>query len=235
MSESKAKSVIPVLLDIPHGFEIDGRHFYLQPQTLGTMQITARLMEQMGINLGILVLNPTFETMRIAYTHREKAALLVAYNCTRGKREALDLQRVQEAATYMADHTTLEELALLLMLIIGDNRLRKLKGSLGIDKEQDMLKRAVSAKKNESSYTYGGISVYGGLIGAACEKYHMGFDEVVWDISYYNLQLMMSDASTTVFLSEEERKAANIPKPGAPTIKVCRENLDKIKEMFKEK
>lgn len=227
--------MVPVLLDIPHGFEIAGRHFSLQPQTIGTMQITSRLMELMNINMTLLVLNPTFESLRVAYTQREKSSMLVAYNCTRGKQEALDLQRVQEMATYIADNTDLEELTLLLMLILSDNRLRRLKDDLGISREQDRLRRAMAAKRDSSSYSFGGVSIYGGVIGAACEKFHMKPDEVVWDISYYNLQLMMADASITLYLTEEERKSANLEIKGAPTLKVCRENLDKIKKIFKER
>ena len=40
---------------------------------------------------------------------------------------------------------------------------------------------------------FGGKTIWGTLIDAACERYGWTFDYVVWGISYNNLTLMLKD------------------------------------------
>ena len=61
------------------------------------------------------------------------------------------------------------------------------------------------------SLTFGGKSIYGTLIDTACQRYGWTFEYVVWGISYANLQLLLADSVTSIYLSDEERKRVNIP------------------------
>lgn len=40
----------------------------------------------------------------------------------------------------------------------------------------------------------GGRSLWGSFLDAACERYKWTFDYVMWEISYVNLMMMLSDA-----------------------------------------
>lgn len=42
------------------------------------------------------------------------------------------------------------------------------------------------SKKVQNQYVFGGKSIWGALIDAACERYGWTFDYVVWGISYNN-------------------------------------------------
>lgn len=67
------------------------------------------------------------------------------------------------------------------------------------------------AKDTKNQYVFGGKTIWGALIDAACERYGWTFDYVVWGISYNNLTLMMKDKITSIYLSDEERKKTHIP------------------------
>lgn len=49
------------------------------------------------------------------------------------------------------------------------------------------------------------------MIDTACQRYGWTFEYVVWGISYANLQLLLADSVTSIYLSDEERKRVNIP------------------------
>lgn len=66
------------------------------------------------------------------------------------------------------------------------------------------------AKESNNTYTFGGKSIYGTLIDAACERYKWTFDYVVWEISYTNLQLLLKDKVNSLYLTDEEMKNVHI-------------------------
>ncbi len=67
------------------------------------------------------------------------------------------------------------------------------------------------AKDSKGTFVFGGRTVWGSLIDAACERYGWPYDYVVWGVSYNNLTLMLKDKITSIYLSDEERKKAHIP------------------------
>jgi hypothetical protein len=72
--------------------------------------------------------------------------------------------------------------------------------------------KALKAKKDNGSLTFGGRSIYGQLIDRACERYGWTVEYVVWGISYANLTLMLADQQTSIYLTEDELKKAKIRK-----------------------
>ena len=44
------------------------------------------------------------------------------------------------------------------------------------------------------------------MIDFACQRYGWKMNHLLWEISYANLKMLMADAITTIYLSEEERK-----------------------------
>ena len=60
------------------------------------------------------------------------------------------------------------------------------------------------------SLSFCGKSTYGTLIDWACQRYGWSMEYVVWGISYANLQMLMADSITSVYLSEVERKKLGI-------------------------
>lgn len=102
---------------------------------------------------------------------------------------------------------------------------------LGIDKEKEWQAKAMRAKNNNNSLVFGGKSIYGTLIDTACERYGWTLEYVVWGISYANLQLLLADSVTSIYLSDEERKRINIPKDRRVINADDPANMEKIKAM----
>ena len=72
------------------------------------------------------------------------------------------------------------------------------------------MSEVMKAKSNSNSFNFGGKSIYGALIDAACERYKWTYDYVVWKISYTNLQLMLKDSIKSVYLTDDEMKNVHI-------------------------
>ena len=205
----------------------------MYPQTLGVKLITSEIISKIGINARMLSVNATFECLRMAHTRRREIATMIAYNCV-GSEHVHDIWKVDELASFIADNTDLSELTLLLMLVITDDSLDRLLDKLGIRKENEQKLKYSAAKVNKSTYVFGGVSIYGGLIDIAKEKLNESYHNILWGISYENLKLMLEDATTSIFLTDDERQKNNLPLPGVKPIKVTSSNIEQIKAMFKE-
>lgn len=190
----------------PHGFRVGGRHFCLFPVTLGKMLLLSRLTEGVGIDRDILSANPFLEALRLIETKREECCKIITYH-TLGTREALfNQEQIASRTAYLSKHCGSDDLATLLILCLTWDKTDRLADFLGIKAEQERLRRVMEAKDKGNTLTFGCKSVYGALIGAACERYGWTADYVLWGISYTNLRLMLMDAQQSVYLSDEELK-----------------------------
>ncbi len=115
-------------------------------------------------------------------------------------------------------------------LIYDDRTVRKM---VGMDLDHDRKRKVMSAKKSDGTFVFGGCSIYGSIIDAACERYGWTLEYVVWGISHINLMMMLSDQVSSVFLSKEEKKDAHISNDRDVIMADDKRNNKKILEMFK--
>lgn len=198
-----------VLTDIPIGFEFDKCHFDIYPTTLGKMYLTSQLVESMGIDREILARDPFMEALRIANTKREESCKLIAYYTIKTKEELLN-NCIVDAQRKLISKFTNQDIATLLICILKSNAYQEIAEATGMEKEAARMSKINAAKKMSGQFIFGGKTIWGSLIDAACERYGWTFDYVVWEISYNNLILMLKDKVTSIYLSEEERKKAHI-------------------------
>lgn len=59
--------------------------------------------------------------------------------------------------------------------------------------------------------TFGGKTIYGLLIDAACKNYGWTKEYAVWGIDVISLRLMLADSINSVYLSDEDLKHLHIP------------------------
>ena len=78
--------------------------------------------------------------------------------------------------------------------------------ALGITEEIERKGRLMKAKDTTGSIPVGGVSIYGQLIDGAMERYGWSLQYTLWGITLINLQLLMSDISTSIYLSKDELK-----------------------------
>lgn len=197
---------------MPIGFTVGNKHFCLYPPTLGKIYLTSQTINLLQIDTELLRLNPILETMRIAKDKKDIVCRLIAYHTLKTQKELTNSRIVDERTSMLTKSLDNEDAATLLLSILKENNsIEDTIHLLGLDREAERMARVNQAKDNKGSFVFGGKTVWGTLIDAACERYGWTFDYTVWGISYSNLSLMLKDKITSIYLSDEERKKAHIP------------------------
>lgn len=192
------------IIDRPHGFSVGDRHFYMYPVTLGKMYLLSRLVEELQINHNILKANPYIEALRLANERKDICSRIITYHTIHTKAKIFDNEFVEKRSKFFVDKLDMEDMATLLVLVLTSDKTDSIMKYLKIDKEQERMELVTQVKVDKNNISFGGLSVYGAILDAACERYHWTFDYVVWEISYTNLRLMLADKITSVYLSDKE-------------------------------
>lgn len=225
-------NIADAIMEKPVGFNIGNRHFCLYHPSLGKIYILSRLAKQLGVNSGIMKANPYLESLRICKENKETVCRIIAYHSMNKKEDVLDELKIKRRTSFFCKELDEEELAQLLIVVSSWNSIDSYIRHFGIDKERKLREKVAKLKNKEGgSISFGGLSVYGTLIDFACERYGWTFDYVVWGISYVNLQMLMADSITSVYLNKEEMKKLHIPQDRTFINGDDPKNIEKIKSM----
>lgn len=203
------------VIEKPYPFTIEAegtedRHFFLYPVTLGKLHLVKRHMDNLGIDLGNVSVNPHLEALRVVRAHRDQVCKVIAYHTFKRKSDIFDTMLIQQTAEYIKDNSADEELAALLIFLLTRDNVGQYKDYLGISKETERMRRVVEAKnvaqKSKNDFEFGGKTIYGTLIDQACQRYGWAYDYVVWGISLVNLQLLLADKIQNIYLTDDEKK-----------------------------
>lgn len=194
-----------------------------------------RVIDGMGITLGNFNGNVTIEALRLAQEKRAECLRYITYNTFKNKDDIFDERKVSERDAFFDKELSDSDIAQLVIMLLSLDKTHEFFKHLGIEKEQQRLQGVMRAKSKDdkNNYTFGGRSVFGTLLDAACERYGWTKDYVVWGIDYATLRLMLADKVTSVYLSDEERKKTprSLLSGSEDTIKGTKENMAKIKAM----
>lgn len=203
-------TVAMVLTDMPLGVQIGKRHLFLYPQSLGRLYLTSQIIDSLEIDQDNLKTNALIETLRCVKNHRRECSRLIAYHTLHKKSDMLNTRIVKARENIIFNNCDDDDIATLLITILSDNKQREIIEHFEMDKESERMAKINQAKDTKNQYVFGGKTIWGSLIDAACERYGWTFDYVVWEISYNNLNLMMKDKIVSIYLSDEERKKGHI-------------------------
>lgn len=198
------------IIDRPKGFSVGRRHFYLYPVTLGKMYLQKRVTENLDINTDLLQVNPYAEALRLVETKKVDCCLLLTYHTLQTKKEVLSNRIVTIRKNIFLREMDNDDIATLVLTCLTSDKTSLFIQHLGIDKELERMADVAKAKESKNTFNFGGKSVYGTLIDAACERYKWTFDYVLWEISYTNLWLLMKDKVTSIYLTDDEMKKSHI-------------------------
>jgi len=200
------------ILGLSRGFVMpDGKRFAYYPVSLGKSILLSRLMQTLGINEQSLKLNPTFEAMRIAREKKGTACRMIAICTLKNRSIPLEDWQISKRADYFSRNLSDEDITKFLLLMLRNDRTEAFVSYYGLDVERkDQAKIAKVKNKGGNTVSFGGKSPYGAIIGTVCERFGWSFDYVVWSISYTRLRMLLADAANSVYLSDEEKKAARI-------------------------
>lgn len=231
--EDIKKDINDAIMGRPFWFEVGNKRYALYPATLGKTLLASSIVEGLGFEIGDDMISPFLEALRVVKEKRDDVSRLVAIHSLRKGYEVMDpyiVQKRMDEFSKMSD----EDLATLLMICLSkDNQIGMFEKSLGMDLDHDRKRRVMSAKKSDGTFVFGGCSIYGSIIDAACERYGWTLEYVVWGISHINLMMMLSDQVSSVFLSKDEKKDAHISNDTDVIMADDKRNNKKILAMFK--
>lgn len=226
------QNLADTIIERPHGFKVGSRQFYLYQITLGKSYLLNRLMENLDINKSIIGTNPFLEVLRLSYEKKNEALRIITYHTLEGK-EVLDNEKVEERMNFLSENLSNEDIAQLLMTVLNQDNVSEYLKYLKIDKEKDAQAKVMKCKdENKNVYSFGGKSVYGTLIDYFAQRYGWTMDYILWGISYNNLQMLMSDAVTTIHLSDNESKRCRVSHDRNFISGDDVNNIEKIKKLF---
>ena len=183
-------NIADTIIERPIGFNIGSQQFYLYPPTLGMTYHLAGLFKSLEADARLVSTNPYLEAIRLCTEKKEVVCRILSNFTFNRKEDVFDSVKI-EARTKEFSELEVEELATMFTIVLSGDNTEEFIKHFGID---------------NSSVTFGGNSTYGTLIDFACQRYGWTMDYVVWGISYTNLKMLMVDAITTIYLSEDERK-----------------------------
>lgn len=226
--------IINQIIERPMLVKLNDDIIRIEPATMGKTFLMSRLISELRIREKGLQENLHAEIVRIVRSQKDVVTRLIAYYLCNTKDEIFDVAAIQGR---VADIAALEikDVACLLECILTSPKMTDFASKIGIDKEQQRIRDIEALKdKDKGGVSAGGVSIYGSVIDAACERYGWTYEYVVWGISYTNLQLMLADAPRTIFLNEEERKRVGSLIDTDRVNGDSAEGMNRLKELIKK-
>lgn len=205
------ETLADAVMNRPREFFINERRFCIWSPSLGQSFIIQRHLSALKIDTDVVRANPSIEALRLVAQKKEQVCNLIAVYTFNRYEDFCHSKRIENRATYFSKHLSDEEIAQLLMVIFSEPRLDEYLLLSGIADEQEKQIK-ISHVKNENGHTLslGGKTIFGNLLCPACEKLNLTPFQATWGIPLINLQLLLADAVTSVYLSDEELKKCKI-------------------------
>lgn len=223
-----------VLIERPICFSVAKRDFLIYQPSLGKIQLLSRLLENIGLgNNGTGATNKNIDIYAFSQaikTKRDDCLRIIAYSTLPGAdclNESLVRKQIKDLSSL--NDTDLSSL-LMIVLTTGDKTESIIK-HFGMDKEAKKMADITKIKKSKNVFTFGGRSMWGSLIDAACERYKWTYQYVLWGISFSNLRLLLADQEKVLFLTDEELKKVRISKDD---IVIRASNVSELNKFIKQ-
>lgn len=183
------------------------KQFFLYPVTLGKMYLLQRLIEDLDINYKNLQIDTNLEMLRLAREEKEKVCTILAYHTCNTKEQLQSIKVIKERTNLFMREATDEDLASILIMLLTKDKSDLYMKHLRIDKENERLRKVVEYKERKSKNTlnFGGKSIYGTFIAPLLDM-GLSWNEIVWERSYTNLRLLLSDKTNSLYLTDDEMK-----------------------------
>lgn len=221
------------IMERPYPFIIEDKTFYIYPMTLGKLLLTQRMIEQLGFDAERMQRNAQLEICRITKANKGACCELMAYITARN-----DYYSVFDRVSFLERKRLFlkqpnEDVSSVLMLILTEDRTQQFISHLGIGKELEAMRTVMKVKSDKNNLSFCGVSIYGSLIDVAMERYKMTKRQVIWEIDYTSLRLLIADKVNSVYVTDEElaKIPVNIRNRNDVVIKPTKENMEKILAM----
>lgn len=200
------KDIMAAIVSRPQEFSLAGRTFRIYPESLGKSIVMSSLVAQLDTTTG---LTTTVEALALCHNQRDVVCDIIALAVSETKAEIFNVRSLRSKAAFFDKHLGDTDMASLLLNVLATMQADELMHIAGIDEDHDKRRRVARISGN-NSISFGGLTMFGNLIDAACERYGWTYDYTVWGLPLVCLRMMLADAVTSMYLSEEDRKKAHI-------------------------
>ena len=188
-------------------FTAGGRRYTLWPQSLGGTLLLERELRALTEGEGPAGEGAALWALRLSRNRREWALRVIARATSRTRKEHLSQRHQERRARELGVALDTEETATLLLAVMREAESETLRRESGLKEEQATLGR-LSRLRNEEGGTehFGGRTLIGSLVDAACSRYGWSVGYTVWGVSLDQLRMLLWDRSECVYISDEERR-----------------------------
>lgn len=208
------KLMIDVILDKPITFTLGKKYFYLMQPSFGLVLIISDLYKRLEFDEKFLAVGQTYEMLRVCTEYRDTVLRIIALHTFLNRADALCEEKVVKRMKELKELDAADLSAMLLEVLRWSTYQEQFIKHIGLDKEKQRRERIQSVKKDKNSITFGGRSIYGSLFDHAAERYGWTLQYMLWGISAINLQMMLQDSVQSIYLTDEDRKKADISTDG---------------------
>ena len=206
--------ILDAIIERPITCTIGKEFLYIYPPSVGITILSSEIVKRIKFDNNLLLVSEYFELLRVCMEHREDIIRLVAIHTFENRKDALFEEKVCERMEKFKSLDNAEILTLFVAIMQWNSHEDKFIKHLGLDKEKKRRERIQSVKKDKSTMTFGGLSLYGTLLDFAAERYGYSVEYILWGLSATNLHMMIQDSVQSVYLSDKERKKAGISTDG---------------------
>ena len=220
---------------LSHRFILWSRRFQLWSPSLGMSMMLERLISNLGIDSMTLANNYSMAVMGMTDEIRKKICDILSIHSFRRFSDLSNKRKLDRRSVYFKKHLSDEELIQLLLIVLSEPRIETILSLSGIaDEQKDQSRIAQIKNKDGHNRSFGGKTIYGLLIDAACKAYGWTKEYVVWGIDLISLRLMLADSVNSVYLSDEEAKQFGINAQKKDQIGMSADDFAKLREEFKD-
>lgn len=226
------EALADAVMDRPREFFIGDRRYCLWSPSLGVSLMLGRHLRSICMDTEMMSENPSLEALRLVREKRDDVCYILAILSFRSFTELSNSTTLKRRADIYSKGLTDEELAQLAMVGLNTVDAGQLIKMSGLDREHKEQSR-ISEYKNKDGHTkvYGGRTMYGTLIDAACRAYGWSKEYTVWGIDLTSLRMMLADKVDSVYLSDEDIKALGIVTSSSDEVGMSRDDIEKLKKL----
>lgn len=204
--------VVDAILEKPIPFTIgNGRFFYLYQPSLGVSLLAGQLLQDLQLNTQLYGINKQAEILRVCGAQRDLVLRIISLHTFSRRSDVLREERMIERINELSTLPASDLATLIIAILAWDGRQEEFMKHFHLDTERKTREKIYEFKKSKGgSMTFGGRSLYGSVLDAACDRYGWELGYVLWGVSSLNLNMMLADSVQSVMLTKDEAKEAHI-------------------------
>jgi hypothetical protein len=225
--------IIDAIIEKPIPFSLNGNLFYIYQPSLGVSLLCSQLLQELVLNDSSKSINKQIEILLVCSQQRDLVLRIVSLYTFYRRSDVLREERIKERMNALNALDDAELATLVTTILQWESRQEEFAKHLQLDRERRTREKIAAAKKRKgNSLIFGGKSLYGTLIDAACERYGWDYGYVLWGVSLINLNMLLSDSVQSVFLTKEEAKEAHVSTDGVYLDARDPKNLHEIQRLI---